>query len=638
MNQSFTIALVGTPNVGKSTLFNRFCSPFRRQHTGNWAGKTVGAACTSFTRKGVSYRLCDLPGIYSLQGDTPEQKLTVDYLLHGDYDAVICVADACAPTRGLSLLLQVLPLCKKTVLCLNLADTARRQGICIDASKLSFLLGIPVVLTEAQKNKGLSSLPEIARAVCAHPPKAVMHPLYPKEVNAALRRLLPDLIDEHPKQEALRRLCADPTLAPLIEAAPIQTADRLIVQTVTRTNTAPPIHLLDRILTGRVSGTLCILLFLLLILFLTVSGATCLSDALAFGFDLLRRPIEQLLSPLPPMLYSFLLDGIYRVVSFVVSVMLPPLVIFFPLFRLLEEVGFLPRLAYKLDPILCKAGTGGKQALTVCMGLGCNAVGVTGCRIIGDQKERDCAMLTNTFTPCNGKLPLLILLLSFCGMAGKNDLLTALGLCLLLLFSFGMTFLCTWLMQKCSRGKSEALILELPQWRTPKLTAVFFSEVVKKTLQILSRAVVGALFAGILLWLLGHITLGETTLLQRLIASLDPIGSFFALDGEIFAAFLLGFPANEIVLPILLMAYTDQTVPVAATDAVGQILSQNGWTLLTVLNMMLLTLMHAPCLTTLLTVYKESKSIKKTLLAIGLPTLFGLGCCLLLRGMFWIFG
>lgn len=617
MNSSpdYRFALVGNPNVGKSTLFNALTRGAKKQHTGNWAGKTVSCAQGDVSFHGKRVLLADLPGTCSLHDRSPEEREAVEYLRQYPPDAVLCVADARALNRGIALCLQILERDNRAVLCINLMDEAKKRGIRIDAEKLSFLLGIPVVCTEARGKKGLSALISAAMQVSDTPPDSVLRPTYPKEIDAAVSALLPHIQNSRPRLTALtllqespdtlpapvcdivkKQLSHTPDLAARIEAVPMQTANRICAQTVARAPLPDKDRLLDRVFTGKLSGTLTMLFFLFVILWLTVSGANVVSDGLFALFAKFRIPVERFTALLPDWADSLLSDGVYTVLAWVVSVMLPPLMIFFPLFTFLEEFGYLPRLAYQLDPAFCKAGVCGKQALTVCMGFGCNAVGVTGCRIIDAGREQDIAMLTNSFTPCNGRIPLLMTLftLFFCSKGGwLFGMGAALGLCVVLMFSLFMTFFSSWLLSKTLfRGENGSFTLELPSYRRPNAVKILTQSLFDKTLHVLARAVVSAVCAGVVLWLAASVSIGGMPLLHHITRVLNPVGRFFGLDGSILAAFLLGLPANEIVLPILLMIYTRGSTLLPEPAGLYSILAANGWTQVTAVCTMLFTLMH----------------------------------------------
>jgi ferrous iron transport protein B len=311
--------------------------------------------------------------------------------------------------------------------------------------------------------------------------------------------------------------------------------------------------------------------------------------------------------------------------------MLPPMAIFFPLFTLLEDLGYLPRVAFDLDRCFARCHACGKQALTVCMGFGCNAVGVTGCRIIDSKRERLIAILTNGVTPCNGRFPAILALLTLFFGGG---LLSAGLMVGVVAFSLGMTLGLSFLLSRTVlRGQPSAYTLELPPFRRPQVGKVLVRSFLDRTLHILLRAVTVAAPCGLLLYLLGHLPLRGPSLLAGLVRLLDPVGQFFGLDGAILTGFLLGAPANEIVLPLTLLGYgaTGVLGPEAASGALGPALIAAGWTRGTALCFLVFSLLHFPCATTLWTIKKETGSWGWCLLAAVLPTIFGLLFCLLLR-------
>jgi ferrous iron transport protein B len=311
--------------------------------------------------------------------------------------------------------------------------------------------------------------------------------------------------------------------------------------------------------------------------------------------------------------------------------------IFFPLFTLLEDLGYLPRVAYNLDRPFRRCRASGKQALTSCMGFGCNAAGVVGCRIIDTPRERLLAILTNIFIPCNGRFPLLLTMLSlFFRASGGSPLPAALGLTAVIVFSAGCSLVATRLLSTTVlKGEPGSFVLELPPFRRPRIMPVLLRSLLDRTLFVLARAAAVAAPAGLLLWTLANLAPGGVSLMNRIAALLDPIGRFFGLDGAILLAFLLGLPANETVLPILLMIYTASGTLTAVGDmrAFRALLLQNGWTRVTALCVLVFCVLHWPCSTTLLTIRKETGRWRWALLAAALPTAFGLALCAMLAHM-----
>ena len=359
------VALAGNPNVGKSTLFNALTG--LRQHTGNWAGKTVATAMGEYTFRGEKYQLIDLPGTYSLEAHSEEEAVARDYIQSGQADAVVVVCDATCLERNLILALQVLELTGRVLVCVNLMDEAKRLGVEVDLDALSQRLGVPVVGASAGREQGLDAL---------------------REAVAALVKT--DAPASRPRTPAQRVALAERYAAQVVRS---QKADRLRRQ-----------QKLDRLLTAKSTGIPLLLLLFGLVVWLTVAGANVPSALLTELFARLGGLLEGWLASAPAWLRGLLLDGVYRVASWVVAVMLPPMAIFFPLFTLLEDLGYLPRVAFVMDHAFQKCRTCGKQCLTMCMSIGCNACGVTGCRIIDSPRERLIAILTSSLVPCNGKL------------------------------------------------------------------------------------------------------------------------------------------------------------------------------------------------------------------------------------------
>jgi ferrous iron transport protein B len=592
------VALAGNPNVGKSTVFNALTG--LRQHTGNWPGKTVTCAQGRAVHGGRGYIFVDLPGTYSLLAHSQEEAAARDFLDSGQAQCVVVVCDATCLERNLILALQVLELTGRVVLCVNLLDEAAKRGVQVDLQALSRSLGAPVVGTAAAQGWGLDALMEAVERVCA---QSEREPLPPVDEEARVARA------EQIAQACVR--CRRPDA---------DGRDRR----------------LDRVLTSRRTGIPIMLALLAGVLWLTIAGANAPSALLSRGLFWLQDRLSGLFTALnaPAWLHGALVLGVYRVLAWVVSVMLPPMAIFFPLFTLLEDFGYLPRVAFVLDHAFQKCRACGKQSLCMCMGLGCNAAGVVGCRIIDSPRERLIAILTNCFVPCNGRFPTLIALITmfFVGVGGLGRSFAA-ALLLTGVIALGvlMTFAVSRLLSgTVLKGVASSFTLELPPYRRPRIGQVIVRSVLDRTLFVLGRAAMVAAPAGLVIWLCANIQVGGDSVLAHCTGFLDPFARLFGLDGAILMAFILGSPANEIVLPILLMAYlsTGTLSQLGDLGALHTLLVAHGWTWVTAACTMLFSLFHWPCATTCATIWRETKSARWTALGVAIPTAVGLLLCL----------
>ena len=673
-DDEFMIALAGNPNTGKSTVFNYLTG--LKQHTGNWPGKTVCTARGDFSHKDINYSLIDLPGTYSLFPLSQEEIVARDFICFGNPDAVIVVCDSTCIERNLNLLFQVMELTDNVILCLNLLDEAKKKGIEINKSKLEEMLGIPVVLTAARSGYGMDELKETLNTVVHGNYKFNNKPVYYDDkiesmVNSIKDELYEIIPSINPRWLGLRLIDGDESiltslndytendilddlntikskLPDIFDKSKIRShlskttydyAKSISDQVVTVTNSKAfdRDEKIDRVVSSKIFGIPLMLLLLCGVLWLTIQGANYPSEIISNVLFAVEPKIYDLLNSMsfPIWLNEMITYGMYRTLAWVVSVMLPPMAIFFPLFTLLEDLGYLPRVAFNLDHLFKKACCHGKQCLTMCMGFGCNAAGVIGCRIIDSPRERLIAILTNNFVPCNGRFPTLIAIstIFFSSAIGSSFLsstITALSITVLIIIGVLTTLLVSYILSKTLlKGVPSTFTLELPPYRPPQIGRVIYTSIIDRTLFVLRRSIAVAIPAGIITWIFANIYIGDISLLTYVANFLDPLGKLIGLDGFILLAFILGFPANEIVVPILIMSYmaTGKMIEFDELSALGELLKNNGWTYLTALNMMLFSLLHWPCATTLLTIKKETSSLKWTALGFIIPTVIAFIVC-----------
>ena len=613
--------------------------------------------------------------------DSEEEEIARDYICFEGNDCTVIVVDATRLERNLNLVKQISEMTDKIVLCVNLLDEAAKKGIKIKLDILEDELGIPVVGVIARKKKTLKELTKIIEKVCKNEIKIepkFTH--YEENVENAIEKLQKEiekqvdnkrtrwisikLLEGNKKivnkikekfnikisetniiiaKQELKNLKEDFTTS--IVSAIMKESEEICKKVIIlkNSNYNERDRKIDKILTSKIFGIPIMLLFLGIIFWLTITGANYPSEILSNFFTAIENKLINLCMEwnVPEWVSGVFIAGMFRTATWVISVMLPPMAIFFPLFVLLEDLGYLPRIAFNLDNVFKKVGTTGKQALTMCMGFGCNAVGVIGCRIINSTREKIIAMITNCFVPCNGRFPILITISAiFIGslVSSKySSIISTLVVLAVILIGIIITLIISKLLSKTLlKGESTSFVLELPPYRKPQLLKVITRSIFDKTIFVLGRALSVAAPAGIVIWLMSNVFIADTNLLTYVANFLDPLGKIMGLDGYILTAFLLGLPANEIVLPLILMSYlaNGELINIENIESIGEILISNGWTMLTAINIMIFSLLHFPCSTTLISIKKETVSLKWTFLAFLIPLICGMIICMLTNAIY----
>lgn len=671
--KGYTIALLGNPNVGKSTVFNELTG--MNQHTGNWPGKTVELAKGHYTHNYRQNQMIDLPGTYSLLAHSSEEEVTRNYVCFEPCDVCLVICDATVLERNLNLVLQTMEITDHVVLVLNLMDEAKKKNITIDTEKLQKLLKVRVVEMSARNHEGFEDVKEAIEEVGNRiSDKTTAAVRYADDLEQAIERVSAVMKTRRLDTRFTALKLLDPEVDNTLFYEDIENSDetaaevekqiailkdkdlyerfedivvhalhqraREISEECIMFNNASYQHRdmrIDHIVTSKGWGLVWMVVLLSVIFWITISGANVPSEMLSGMFEDLQVWLHHTFASwsMNPYITSFIVDGVVKTCGWVISVMLPPMAIFFPMFTLLEDFGYLPRIAFNLDGFFQKACTCGKQALTMCMGFGCNAVGVSGARIIDSPRERLIAIITNTFVPCNGRFPTLISIITmfFAGVVAApwNGVLSTLLLTGVIVFGVILTFLTSRLLSKTLlKGVPSSFTLELPPYRRPQFGKVIVRSIFDRTLFVLGRAVSVAIPAGAIIWLLANIQVQDASLLQHISLFLDPFAHLMGLDGVILLAFILGFPANEIVVPIMIMAYlaNGSMTDIGDLAVLKELFVSNGWTWVTAICTLMFSLVHFPCATTLLTIRKETQSWKWTAVSFLLPTVLGILLCM----------
>jgi ferrous iron transport protein B len=581
-------------------------------------------------------------------------------------------------------------------------DQATKKGIKIDVKQLSRDLGIPVIPTIANTGKGLNDLVKsIAEVASGKTSTSPHHFPLKQKIQNTVNELIPQIrkvIGDVPNIRwiAMRLLEGDARiietikrgeLASLIHsskdakvlAGPTEDeleeffnqvhivasslketlhdlivtsiyADAEIIASRAITKLEPTKDFdskIDRILTSRTLGFPIMIALLLAVFWITIEGANIPSQLLAEGFFWVEEQLSLLFrwSGAPMWLEGVLVHGGFRGLAWVVSVMLPPMAIFFPLFTLIEDLGYLPRVAFNTDRFFKWAGAHGKQSITMCMGFGCNATGVISCRSINSPRERLIAILTNNFVPCNGRWPTLILMATIFVAATfppQTAFLVA-SFTILIIMAVGVlvTFLVSALLSRTLlKGESSFFTLEMPSYRRPQLLRILYTSFIDRTIKVLYRAVIWAVPAGVLIWILGNVSVGGTTLMSLSADILSPIGLVIGLDGMILLAYIIAIPANEIIIPTIIMGYmgTSMMAELTSTSELYALFISQGFTIVTAICLMLFSVLHYPCATTTHTIWKETGSLKWTILSNLIPLIVAFLVCFVVTQIFHIFG
>jgi len=651
MNGYLTVALGGNPNIGKSTLFNLLTG--RNQHVGNWPGKTVEKVEGRLRYNGKIIKVVDLPGTYSLNAGSLEEVIARDFLVQGKPDVVLAMADATNLERNLYLVLQLMELTPRLVLAVNMMDVARREGLRINLNKLSAALGIPVVSISAATGQGIDGLLKTVIAVGEGTITPAPRVDYGKEIESCLQKISAalagaaarwprrwtalKLLENNPAVaaelkaaghvEALQQAAAcrefiGPCVQRKVIAALYGFAHRVAAEAVTgRSNGRRSLtERLDGIVLHRLAAFPIILVMLGTIFAITLFGAAPLSARLAAIFAWLADQTREILVCLhaPWWLTGAVVDGLIVGMGAVISVMLPTMTIFFVIFALLEDAGFVPRLAFIMDRPLKAVGSQGKHCVSCLLAFGCSIPAVSSTRIMTGS-HRLLAMLTSPLLPCNGRLGVMLAVTgAFFGMRAP---LAMVGL---LAIAAAAVMAGTFLLHAIFfRADNPGFVLELPPYRLPRLRPVIFRTLREKVWHVLTRAALLAAPMTVVIWVLSNFPAGPApSITARLADLLKPAGLFFGLDGKTLVAALYALPAKEVVLGAL--AITNGLTSSLEGSAALESHLLAGWSGLQAFTFLVFFMLYLPCAYTAVVIYKESKSLKWTAVGLLLPLVMAL--------------
>ena len=625
------ILLCGNPNVGKSSIYNILTHS--HEHTGNWTGKTVELSTKKIV--GTDYYLVDLPGIYSLSSLSEEENIAKMTMLFSDYKSIIYVVDATQIEKNLNLLFQILQINKSIILCINMIDELENKNIKLDTNKLSNILGIKVIKFSTYKNIGYNELIEAIKEdnYCEY------NYYYNDEIEKHINNISSYLpVGFNNRYMSISVLNKDEYLVKYVKeryginlenndvknyimninseeisdqiSIKINTLSRIVTNEVFKKSSENNISLLDKIFSNKIYSIIMMTFIMFLIFLITITLANYPSDLLGELFNKFEYILYKLCLNfnIPKVIYEPILFGIYRVVTFIISVMFPPLVIFFIMWTYAEESGILPRIAFNFDKICSYSNCHGKQCLTMCSGFGCNACAVVGARIMDNKRDRIIAILTNSFIPCNGRFPMIIAIITMFLVNSNNKILVSIYLCGFVILAMIISFLISFILSKTIlKGYPSFFVLELPEYKKVKLSIILKTSIVYKSLSILKKAILVSIPAGLIIWLLTNININNMSIFLIVSNFLDKFAKIIGLDGNILLSFILALPANEIVLPIIIMGYLGNSNISLISDYIGikSILLNNGWTVNTAICTILFSLMHFPCGTTLSTIKSE---------------------------------